>query len=336
MAGRTVCAAAVALALQAALATVARGDGLPVLGFVGGAHGVRAADGSRRYLAQPRRRVTIVKALSRSGRTLERAVIPGRFDVPVVAYDGSTSGLSANGRTLVLIRPRVAFPQRSTELVIVAARTLHPLRFERLRGDFSFDAISPSGTWVYLIQYTSRVDPTRYRVRALSSRTGQLLARDIVDPHDRGEAMRGNPMSRLTSPDGRWAYTLYDGDGHPFVHALDTVRLRARCIDIAAFPAGGNLLGTRLRLTGRTLSVVQGGRTLTEIDTRSLSVIAPPRPARAASANRSKPTTRGDARTPSGAPAVLVPIAAAVALLAGAALALRRRLARLRRRVQLQ
>jgi hypothetical protein len=336
MAGRTVCAVTVALALPATVAGVARGDGLPVLGFVGAAHGVRAADGSRRYVAQPRRRVTIVKALSRSGRTLERAVIPGRFDVPVVAYDGSTSGLSANGRTLVLIRPRTAFPQRSTELVIVAARTLRTLRFERLGGDFSFDAISPSGTWIYLIQYTSPTDPTRYRVRALSTRTGRLLARDIVDPHDRGEAMRGNPMSRLTSPDGRWAYTLYDGDGHPFVHALDTVRLQARCIDVAAFPAGGNLLATRLRLTGRTLTVVQGGQGLSEIDTRSLSVIAPPPPARAVSTERSSPPRRSDARARSGARAVALAIAAAVILLAGAVLALRRRFVRPRRRVRLQ
>lgn len=335
MAGRTLCAAVVALALQAAVATAARGDGLPVLGFAGGTHGVRAADGNRRYLAQPRRRVTIVKAFSRSGRTIERAVIPGRFVVPVVAYDGSTSGLSANGRTLVLIRPRVSFPQRSTELVIVAARTLHPRRFERLEGDFSLDAISPSGTWVYLIQYTSQVDPTRYRVRALSTRTGRLLARDIVDPNDRGEAMRGNPMSRVTSPGGRWAYTLYDGNGHPFVHALDTVRLRARCIDVAAFPPAGNLLATRLRLTGRTLTVVQGRQTLTEIDTRSLSVIAPARPTRAASAKRS---TRAGKRDAQGAQAPALAITVGLALVVGAALAaalvLGRRVAQVRRRVR--
>jgi hypothetical protein len=331
------CAAGVALALQAGVASVARGDGLPVLGFVGAAHGVRTADGSRRYLAQPRRRLTIVKALSRPGRTIERAVIPGRFEVPVVAYDGSTSGLSANDRTLVLIRPRVTFPQRSTELVIVAARTLRPLRFERLGGDFSFDAISPSGRWIYLIQYTSRTDPTRYRVRALNTHTGRLLARDIVDPHDRGEAMRGNPMSRLTSPGGRWAYTLYDGDGHPFVHALDTVRLQAKCIDVAAFPAGGNLLATRLRLADHTLTVVQGGHALSEIDTRSLSVIAPARPADAALAVSAERLTRpGSARPRSGASGVALPIAAALVLLAGVALALGRRFARPRGRVQVR
>jgi hypothetical protein len=185
MAGRTVRIIVVALAVQGAVAAGARADGLPVLGFASATRGVRALDGQRRYVAHPRRHGTIVQAISTSGRTLVRAFLPGRFDVPVVAYDGSAAGLSADGRTLVLIRPRVAFAQRSTDLAILTARTLRPRRFERLRGDFSFDAISPSGRWVYLVQYTSRLDPTRYPVRTLSTRTGQLLARDIVDPHNR-------------------------------------------------------------------------------------------------------------------------------------------------------
>ena len=92
--------------------------------------------------------------------------------------------------------------------MILAARTLLPRRVLRLRGDFSFDAISPDGKWAYLIQYTSRLDPTRYRVRVLSTRTGTLLRGDIVDPRDRGEAMRGRPITRVDSLDGRWAYTL--------------------------------------------------------------------------------------------------------------------------------
>jgi hypothetical protein len=325
MAGRTVRAMVLALALQAAVATIARADGLPVLGYTTGVHGVRTLDGTRRYVAQPRQRETIVRAISRSGRTLVRTVLPGPFDVPVVAYDGSAAGLSANGRTLVLIRPRVAFPQRSTELAILAARTLRPRRFERLRGDFSFDAISPTGEWVYLIQYTSRVDPTRYRVRALSTRTGQLLARDIVDPHDRGEAMRGNPLSRVGSSDGRWAYTLYDGDGHPFVHALDTARLQARCIDVAAFPADSDWWGARLRLTGERLMVVLGGETSSEINTTSLSLLPVARTGRPVSAGTSTRSRKTDTRTPSGTLGVALPIAAAALLLTGAILTLRRR-----------
>ena len=47
--------------------------------------------------------------------------------------------------------------------------------------------------------------------------------------------MRGQPLTRATSPDGRWAYTLYDGAGkEPFIHALDTSTRSARCIDLDA------------------------------------------------------------------------------------------------------
>lgn len=323
MAGRTVTAIAIALALQGPVAATARADGLPVLGFASAAHGVRTLDGARRYLARPRQHETIVSAISRSGLTLMRAVLPGRYDVPVVAYDGSPSGLSADGRILVLIRPRLAFPQRSTELAILAARTLRPRRFERLRGDFSFDAISPDGEWAYLIQYTSRFDPTRYRVRALSTRTGRLLARAIVDPHDRSEAMRGSPITRVTSPDGRWAYTLYDGNGRPFVHALDTARLQARCIDVASFPTSSNWFGARLSLTGQRLTVVLGGRTTSEIDTRSLSVLAP---ARTGGRTGTKPAQPSEPATRPRSAAVWIafPIAALL-LVAAAIIAVRRR-----------
>ena len=52
--------------------------------------------------------------------------------------------------------------------------------------------------------------------------------------------MRGYPLTRVASPDGRWAYTLYDGGGkHPFVHALDTLEGRAVCIDLPAFAYQG-------------------------------------------------------------------------------------------------
>jgi hypothetical protein len=331
MAGRIVRAMVVALALQAAVATVAGADGLPVLGFANGAHGVRTLDGKRRYVARLSHHETIVKAIASSGRTILRTVVPGRFDVPVVAYDGSAAGLSADGRTLVLIRPRVAFPQRSTTLAILAARTLRTRRFERLRGDFSFDAISPNGKWVYLIQYTSRFDPTRYRVRALNTRTGRLLGRDIVDPHNPGEAMRGNPITRVNSPDGRWAYTLYDGNGHPFVHALDTARLRARCIDIAVFPTNSNWLAARLRLTGQRLMVVLGQQTSSEIDTKSLSVLPP---ARTSSARTATHPSKSANRPADGAGEVVLPIAAALLLLSGAILTARRWFGPLLRRAQ--
>jgi hypothetical protein len=334
MTGRMLRAVLIALAVQAPTAAVARADGLPVLGFETGTHGVRTLDGARRYVARSRRRETIVTATTASGRTLASTPVPGTFDVPVVAYDGSAAGLSASGRTLVLIRPRLQFPQRSTELAILAARPLRLRRFARLRGDFSFDAISPNGRWVYLIQYTSGVDPTRYRVRALSTGSGKLRARDIVDPHDRGEAMHGRPLTRVSSADGRWAYTLYDGNGQPFVHALDTARLQARCIDVAAFPPNTDPWGARLRLAGHRLKVTLAGRTLSEIDTRSLSLLAPARPADRVSTKKAiRPSNAGN-HAGSGAIGVAFPIAAAILVLAGAILAAKRRFGPVPRRAQ--
>ena len=223
----TVVAAAAAIALLPAYPSAAAADGLPVIGFDAGPHGVSTLHKTMRYVATPRHHETAIKAVARSGQTVRSTVLRGTFDVPVVAYDGSSGGLSGDGRTLVLIRPRVAFPQRSTTLAVVDTWTLIARRVEQLRGDFSFDAVSPDGTRVYLIQYTSRTDPTRYRVRALDASTGVLVGRDVVDPRDRGEAMHGSPLARVESRDGRWAYTLYDGNGKPFVHALDTAHARA-------------------------------------------------------------------------------------------------------------
>jgi hypothetical protein len=45
--------------------------------------------------------------------------------------------------------------------------------------------------------------------------------------------MAGYAMTRTTSADGRWVYTLYQKpNGAPFIHALDTVGAAAFCIDL--------------------------------------------------------------------------------------------------------
>ena len=102
-----------------------------------------------------------------------------------------------------------------------------------LRGDFSFDALSPNGRLLYLVEYLSPDDPSRYLVRLYDLKAHRLLPDPIIDPREVGDVMRGMPVTRSYSPDGRFAYTLYDGAGeHPFIHALDTVEKSARCIDL--------------------------------------------------------------------------------------------------------
>ena len=115
-----------------------------------------------------------------------------------------------------------------------------------LGGIYAFDALSPDGSWLYLIHHTSRTDPLAYEVVALDLRTGRLDSRPIVDPREPNEKMNGHPVTRATSSDGRWAYTLYKGRDHPFVHALDTARRAARCIDLDWLHGGKELWTLRL------------------------------------------------------------------------------------------
>jgi hypothetical protein len=155
------------------------------------------------------------------------------------------------------------------------------LRVDRLitlRGDYSFDAISPGGAVLYLVRYVSANDPTRYEVRAFDVRAGRLLPRPVVDPRERDEAMRGSPITRTTSPDGRWAYTLYDGAGAtPFVHALDTSRREARCIDLQLLVGRTDLWNLRLAISrdGSSLVVRTGRRPLVLVDTSTFRVSRP-------------------------------------------------------------
>jgi hypothetical protein len=253
----------------------ARADGLPVLGIDVGGSGVVTTSGDARYVTIPAGRATVVaRVAAEGGQIVASRLLRGTFTIPAVAYDRSASGLSADGRALVLIQPRRTFPRARTTLVALDAASLRPRRVIRLQGDFSFDAISPRGRLVYLIQYVVPDDPTRYLVRAYDLQTGRLLARPITDPREPGDKMRGSPITRVSSAGGRWAYTLYDGAGStPFVHALDTSTRSARCVDLHGL-SGRNAWRLRLGLdrAGTTLTVSRRGQPLATIDTRTFAV----------------------------------------------------------------
>lgn len=211
------------------LTASARADGLPVVGVE--ASGLGGQD--IRYEALPYEGDTFVQRLRpETGEVLGSRVLQGQFEIPVVAYDGSAEGLAADGKTLVLITPRPGFPRRKTTFAVLDAQQLNLRKRLTLRGDYSFDALSPGGRWLYLIHYTSGTDPLKYEVVALDLRTERVASEPIVDPREPDEQMNGHPLTRATSSDGRWAYTLYEGTEHPFVHALDTARRDARCIDL--------------------------------------------------------------------------------------------------------
>jgi hypothetical protein len=293
-----------------------------IAGGDAGSTGVTTRGVAIRYLSRQVPGGTLLMAVERNGgRILQSRFVRERLVVPGVAFDGSATGLSADGGTLVLASPRLAFPRRHSHFAVFGASRLGRVSEFTLRGDFSLDAISPDGARLYFIELTGR-DSTHYRVRAYDLAHERLLPQPVVDPAEADEPMRGSPISRAMSEDGRWAYTLYDGNGtHPFIHALDTARGRAKCIDLDALAGRQDLLDLRTAVAGDgTIVVRDGGGPVVAVDPRTFAVHAP-RP----TAPAQPPAPSADGSNWLGA--ALLALLAAVALGAGG-----RRVHRLRMR----
>jgi hypothetical protein len=264
------------------------------------------------YVTQPTDDGTALARVDTTGQDVIRTnMIRGGYAIPTVAIDESTSGLSADGSTLVLTRPLVGLWQGRTHFEILSGKTLRPRTTITVPGAYSFDAISPNGDRLYLIEYTSVRDPSRYQVRSYDVGSGRLLHAPIIDPDEKGEPMTGKPVTRTTSASGRWAYTLYTGseDG-PFVHALDTMKGKAVCVDLVGLVPSDGLRRANLSMSpnGGQLSVMaRDDQPLAVIDTDSLEASAPPAP----------DSTGGGG---DGTPWVLIAIAAALGLGAGGAI----------------
>ncbi|HEY6462026.1 MAG TPA: hypothetical protein VIY73_17790, partial [Polyangiaceae bacterium] len=168
-------------------------------------------------------------------------------------------GLSRDGRTLVLANSAKGFASPSTFLVVDPLR-MQLVRTITLHGYFSFDALSPDASRMYLIQYTHGPsgDTSHYIVRGYDLGTNRLLPGRIADRSEDEKTMAGYAMTRTTSADGRWVYTLYQKpSGKPFVHALDTVGSVAYCIDLPWSSTNRGLYNIVLSLRNgdRTLAV---------------------------------------------------------------------------------
>ena len=271
-------AALVTLALVSVVLVVAPGapaDGGPSPGVVMGWDGVVAPSGAVRYVALiggPTTTLAVVRV--NGGRVVRSSWLRGGYGVPLVANDGTAGGVSADGSTLVLssfASGRV--PSGVSRFVVVATRSLRSVRAVVLRGAYSFDAVSPDGSTLYLIQYLSDRDFTQYRVRAYDVASGRLYRGAIVDRRESDEQMHGFPVTRASTGDGAWAYTLYGRDyENAFLHALDTRHRKARCVDLPWRVGRG--LGVKLRLEGRRLVLVRrgSGARVGTVDTRTFAV----------------------------------------------------------------
>jgi hypothetical protein len=268
---------AVVTLVAALTAAGARADGSPYSpGLVQGASGVRSPNGALRFVTLATPKSTVVAAIRvRSGRIVRSNVLRGFYGVPIVAFDGSTGGVSGDGGTLVLASyGPIPGDTGVTPFVVLDTKTLRKARTLRLPGSWTYDAISPDGSTLFLVEYLSAGQSPHYRVRLWDNTSGRLAPGAIVDRREDEALMRGQPVTRKSSSDGRWAYTLYARQGKPpFVHALDTVEREAYCIDLPLRLGQLEQMALRLRFDRNGELQVRSTRsTLAVVDTEELSV----------------------------------------------------------------
>ena len=275
----SLCLGVTALAALVCVASATAAGG-PTFTLYGGT-GVASHDGTLHYVTVPdSARATLLETIGPAvGGVGSWIRLEGSWGIPAVGPVGA--GLSRDGRTLVLASNAGPYAARSTFLVIRLPRMKIRERVA-IPGSFSFDALSPDGSRLYLIQYVAGQagDFSDYIVRAYDVRRQKLLPGKIVDRKDDEKTMAGSPVTRAATADGRWVYTLYlKPSGEPFVHALDTVTATAHCIDLPSPPAreGFPKATLSLRDHGRTLAVGRDGRPWRDIAIGTWRVSPPPR-----------------------------------------------------------
>jgi hypothetical protein len=260
---RTLLCTAVALFALTFLSAAAAADGGPTPGTIEGGAGVLGTD--VRYVTVGSGHETTLEAVQLNGGKVVRWTnIAGSWGIPAVTFDGVTGGLASNRSRIVLggtgvgtcTPARCSMLRRTSRFAIFNPKTLSRQMILALKGDFSFDALSPNGRMLYLIEHRSSTNLTNYLVRAYDLTLERLRPNAIADRTQRGWVMHGTPVSRATTANGRFVYTLYQNQGgYPFVHALDTVRGVAHCVGLP-------WTGDQSVISTMKLSLHDNGRTL--------------------------------------------------------------------------
>jgi hypothetical protein len=218
----------VGIVLALTLVPSAFAGGSNPAGFQGGV-GATLPGGDVRYVAlDAMGNTSLAKVDRRSGALRNTLGLIGSWGIPRVGTDSINASLSRDGRTLVLAPTEVRSP---STFAVVDTKAMRVEQNVMLAGTFAFDALSPNGTKLYLVQYVG--DQGRYYVRLYDLAKGKLMPGRIADRTQKSWLMAGFASTRTSSSDGRFVYTLYvNPGGFPFVHALDTVSGKARCTGI--------------------------------------------------------------------------------------------------------
>jgi hypothetical protein len=267
-----------ALAMFAAFPAAANADGIAFAGTENAWTGVGSPGGRSHYVTMQLPKETVVTEVGPHGAILNYSSLRGHWGIPIVAFDGSKAGLSGDGKILVLAQPPIGQMRTVSRFPVLRTKNLRLLQTVVLQGSFSFDALSPDGRTLYLLEHVNRNDVAEYQVRAYDLNEDRLLPYVIRDHREEEVEMYGYPMSRVMSPDGRWAYTLYQGQHHSFVHALDTEARDAFCIDLPMDTPPEYVADSRLLLDPAATTLTVKSRSagvLGMIDTKALEFRPP-------------------------------------------------------------
>ena len=260
----------VVAALVAAPAAFA--DGGPMYALQGGS-GIAGPNGVHYVALTTNGGDTLLATVEKDGSIWNWPSFVGMYGIPMVTSQ-ETGGLSRDGKTLVL--QSSAYDPNDTSFILVNTRTTQMRDAFFLKGWFAFDALSPDGKRMYLTQHIDANNTSRYVVREYDLTRDRLLPGRIADRTQKSWVMQGDALTRTTSPNGRWVYTLYDNyGGYPFIHALDTVRGVAHCIGLPwkSTTDQNALMNIRLTLHGSRLAVHwKSGRGWLNVDTKTWRV----------------------------------------------------------------
>jgi DNA-binding beta-propeller fold protein YncE len=173
---------------------------------------------------------TLVKQIREDDQDGSTITVAGAWRLPTIGSDPGYVGLSADRSILALV---AAAPSAETSRFAVVDLATAKTKVLELKGAFEFDAISPDGSVLYVVEHLDLAHDGKYQVRAVDVRNGLLKDGVIVDKSKPNEQMAGSPVEQLRLAHGL-VLTLYRGTEHPFVHALDTVNGGAVCIDLPA------------------------------------------------------------------------------------------------------
>jgi len=242
-----------------------------------GGLGVLAQGGKSRFVAVPAGgRTTIVRIAVPGGAVRGWATLRGGWGLPQPTLT-STEGLTRDGERLIV--GTLGF-SAATRFAVIDTKTLRVRDRFALHGRFAYDALSPDGNTLYVTEYVDADNASRYVVRAYDLRDHVLLPGRVADKTQRGWVMEGFALTRTTSDDGRWVYTLFmNPGGYPFVHALDTVNHSAHCIGLP-WQGGGQGALDAMRMTlvhrGTALSLRwKSGRPWLTVNTATWGITHP-------------------------------------------------------------